>query len=92
MKSGLSRKCYELATKFKTEQKVSRMIEVGSKPLKRHATQKPEGSGSEESGQELDGMLVRMLEPDYGFLTGAITLGGLDPRDETFEQRGSQME
>ena len=33
-------------------------------------------------------MLVGMLEPNYRFLIGEITLGGLDPRDETFEQRG----
>ncbi|KAL5571858.1 hypothetical protein UlMin_021455 [Ulmus minor] len=44
---GLSRECYELATKFKTEQKVSGMIEVRTEPLKRPATQKPEGSGQE---------------------------------------------
>ena len=37
-------------------------------------------------------MLVGMLELDYEFLTGAITLGGLDPRNETFEQRGSLIE
>ena len=55
--------------------------------LKRFSTQEPEGSG-----QEMDGMIVGMLEPDYGFLTRAITLGGLDPRDETFEQKGSLVE
>ena len=61
-------------------------------PLKRLATQKLEGSGQEGNGQEVDGMLVGILEPDYGFLTGASILGGLDPRDETFEQRGFPVE
>ena len=37
-------------------------------------------------------MLVGMLEPNFGFLMGAITLGGLDPRDKTFEQKGSPVE
>ena len=33
-------------------------------------------------------MIERMLEPDFGFLIGAVTLGGLDLRDETFEHKG----
>ena len=53
------------------------------------ATQEPEGSGREGSGQDGSEMLVRMLELDYRFLTGAITLGSFDQRNETFEQRSS---
>ena len=40
----------------------------------------------------MDDMLVGMLELNYGFLTGAITLGGLDLRDKIFEQRVSPAE
>ena len=48
-------------------------IEERDEPLKRPATHEPEGNGMERSGQELDVMLVGILEPDYGFLIGAIT-------------------
>ena len=61
--------------------KASGSVEAQVEPLKRPATQELKESS----------MLVGMLEPYYAFLTRAITLGGLDPRDETFEQRGSPV-
>ncbi|KAL5542109.1 hypothetical protein UlMin_009819 [Ulmus minor] len=75
----LSRETYRVATSFRSEQP------------KYPPNTFPLGPDVPEKLAEFDDWMV-CGTVDYGYLTGAIPLGSLDPRDDQFSQRGAPVE
>ncbi|KAL5575149.1 hypothetical protein UlMin_016848 [Ulmus minor] len=75
----LSRETYRVATSFRSEQP------------KYPPSTFPLGPDVPEKLAEFDDWMV-CGTVDYGYLTGAIPLGSLDPRDDQFSQRGAPVE